>query len=460
MKRVSRVLAIVTAGAVLTGGGALLAQPTSKSYNLEPNAGKWKTWFNPAQSYQVPPPPDTDTTRAELDLLNKTVAELGPEALDRIRFWDAGAPVYRWMNMMEKRIAAGETITAHPHRVLAYLAMAMYDATVVAWNAKYTYKRSRPSDFDPRLNPVVAVPDSPSYPSEHAVVSAAAAGVLSYFFPTQADAYQKLAAEAAASRVSAGVQYPSDASAGLELGRQVAQNVIQQIANDGYTLVWTGGVPAGRCFWTGSNPGGATAPNWKPILLRPASEFRPAPPPDCESAQMKAEAALVRNFARTFNTNQKAYYWQSAEGRETWAYILAERWMFEDKTDRNPPRAARVYALLAAALYDAYIASQDGKFTYWYLRPHQLDPGITPLFAVPNFPSYPSNHAVTSFTRAEVLAYLFPTHADEAGAVGKEASDSRIWAGIHYPVDVEAGKALGQAVAQRFIAWAQQDGSR
>ena len=64
MKRVSRVLAIMTAGTILSGGGALIAQPTSKSYNLEPNAGKWKTWFNPAQSYQVPPPPDTATTRS------------------------------------------------------------------------------------------------------------------------------------------------------------------------------------------------------------------------------------------------------------------------------------------------------------------------------------------------------------------------------------------------------------
>ena len=118
-----------------------------------------------------------------MDLLNKTVAELDAEALNRIRFWDAGAPVYRWMNMIEKRIAAGETITAHPHRVLAYMAMAMYDATIVAWNAKYTYKRSRPSDFDPRLNPVVAVPDSPSYPSEHAAVAAAAAGVLGLLIP-------------------------------------------------------------------------------------------------------------------------------------------------------------------------------------------------------------------------------------------------------------------------------------
>jgi membrane-associated phospholipid phosphatase len=89
-----------------------------------------------------------------------------------------------------------------------------------------------------------------------------------------------------------------------------------------------------------------------------------------------------------------------------------------------------------------------------------LDPGITPLFAVPNFPSYPSNHAVFSFARAEVLAYLFPSGAVEARAVGKEASDSRIWAGIHYPADIQAGMRIGQAVALKFIEWTQQDGSQ
>ncbi len=35
----------------------------------------------------------------------------------------------------------------------------------------------------------------------------------------------------------------------------------------------------------------------------------------------------------------------------------------------------------------------------------------TPLFAVPNFPSYPSNHATFSSARSEVMAYLFPTRA-------------------------------------------------
>jgi membrane-associated phospholipid phosphatase len=134
--------------------------------------------------------------------------------------------------------------------------------------------------------------------------------------------------------------------------------------------------------------------------------------------------------------------------------------MFEDRLDENPPRAARAYALLAAAHYDTFIASQDGKFAYWFLRPHQLDPGITPLFAAPNFPSYPSNHSTFSWSRAEMLTYLFPKHAEEAAAMARGAADSRIWAGIHYPVDLEAGKALGKAVARKYVDWATNDGSQ
>ena len=110
--------------------------------------------------------------------------------------------------------------------------------------------------------------------------------------------------------------------------------------------------------------------------------------------------------------------------------------------------------------FDAFIASHDGKFTYWYIRPSQLDPGITPLFPVPNHPSYPANHATFSTARSEILAYLFPTRADFIRAVGKEGGDSRIWAGIHYPMDLAAGTQLGKSVAQLFIARAQADGSQ
>ena len=87
-------------------------------------------------------------------------------------------------------------------------------------------------------------------------------------------------------------------------------------------------------------------------------------------------------------------------------------------------------------------------------------PAIVPLFPVPYFPSYPSNHSTFSAAKAELLAYLFPVHADFIRTVGKEAGDSRIWAGIHYPMDNVAGVELGKSVAQLFITWAQSDGSQ
>ena len=78
-----------------------------------------------------------------------------------------------------------------------------------------------------------------------------------------------------------------------------------------------------------------------------------APPPACDSPQVVAETAIVHNFPRAvpgtpaiFATNYKAVYWQSPEGLNVWPYRYADKWMFEDRLDQNPPRAARVYALI------------------------------------------------------------------------------------------------------------------
>jgi membrane-associated phospholipid phosphatase len=339
----------------------------------------------------------------------------------------------------------------------------MYDATIATWESKYAYNRPRPSELDHKLATALPVPNSPSYPSEHAATAQAAAAVLAYFLPAEAQSLQTLAEQAGWSRVLAGLQYPSDSYAGLALGRKVADQVIAKAKADGSDAVWTGTVPTGPCKWLGANPGNVTAANWRPLLLTSPSEFRPAAPPACDSAQVAAEVATVRDFPRTFlafGTNYKAFYWQSPEGLHTWPYRYADKWTFEDSLDQNPPRAARTYALVAAVLFDAFIASQDGKFTYWYIRPPQLDPSIKPLFPIPNFPSYPSNHSTFSAARSEMLAYLFPAHADFIRAVGAEAGQSRIWAGIHYPMDNVAGLQLGKSVSEVFIAWAQSDGSQ
>lgn len=462
MKRTMNQRAALTAAAFLALSPALSGQGRmNPPQRIEPHAGDWKTWVIPSGlAYRVPPPPGMAETRAELQEVRRAVANLDRNQLGKVKHWDAGAPAYRWIEMIEKRINAGEPLTAHPHRPLAYVALAIYDATVAAWESKYAYNRPRPNEMDQFLRIPVEAPDSPSYPSEHSAAAAAAAGVLAYFLPGESSAFQAMAEEAGRSRVMAGVQFPSDHDAGMELGRKVAQAVIAKAASDGYTTTWSGAVPQGRCMWTGTSPGNAAATQWKTMLLGWPGAARPAAPPDCESAQMKAEVAAVKNYARTFNSNQKAYWWQSAEGRETWNFGMASKWMFEDGLQANAPRAARVYALLAAAHYDTFIASQDAKFAYWYVRPHQLDSGIAPLFAAPNFPSYPSNHASFSWGRAEMLAYLFPARAAAARAMAQEAGESRVWAGIHYPVDLAAGKTLGSDVARRVIEWAEKDGSQ
>ena len=430
----------------------------AQSEQIEPDAGTWKTWvISSAKDFRVPPPPDASATAAELAQLKDLVAQNDAKVADQITFWDAGSPGYRWIDLVNSRVLEGQPLPPNAHRIYAYLTMAMHDATIATWESKYFYNRPRPSEVDPALRAVLPTPRSPSYPSEHAATAGAAATVLSYFFPDEASSFQLMAEEAAQSRVHAGLQFPSDSSAGLELGRRIADQVIERAKADGSDAVWSGTVPTGPCMWVGDKPGNVTLPNWKPILLAAANEFRPPAPPDCQSATVKAEADAVRQFERKFPTNYKAYYWQSPAGLTTSWFDYASKWMFEDKTDQNPPRAARAYSMLGAVFFDAFIASNDGKFAYWYLRPHQLDSGITPLIPVPPFPSYPSNHSTLSTARCEVLAFLFPKHAEFIRRVGKEAGDSRIWAGIHYEMDNRAGVELGKAVAMKFVEWAKSD---
>ena len=87
------------------------------------------------------------------------------------------------------------------------------------------------------------------------------------------------------------------------------------------------------------------------MLLTSPSEFRPAPPPACDSAEGQAEMAIVSNYPRAlttanFLTNAKAFFWQSPAGLVPWSYSYLNRWILEDGLDANPPRSARVYALL------------------------------------------------------------------------------------------------------------------
>jgi hypothetical protein len=192
--------------------------------------------------------------------------------------------------------------------------IAIYDAMVAAWDSKYTYKRPRPNEVKADLSTVMANPLSPSYPAEHAVAAGAASEVLAYAFPDRAAFFREKAEDAARSRVTAGVNYPSDVAAGLALGRQVAALVIARAKSDGTDAKWTGSVPVGPGKWTGTNPILPLAGTWKPWVLSSPREFRPAPPIAYDSPAKAAELAELKNFPRTPQTNNEALFWEAAVG--------------------------------------------------------------------------------------------------------------------------------------------------
>ena len=457
------IMSLASLNVTANQGGAQTSAATAQTSlgRIEPEGGTWKTWVLASGSQlRLPPPPDTEASRAEIDELQALASHRDAAARDRITFWNAGAPSYRWVDVALERTLNGPVRGLNASRYVALVNVAMYDATVAAWDSKYAYNRPRPREFDPTLSAVLPNPRSPSYPSDYAATAGAASAVLAYLFPDDAKLFTDRAEEAARSRILAGVEYPSDMRAGLELGRTVAARVIERARTDGFDTSWTGTVPTGSGFWNGTNPMFPLAGTWKTWVLPSANQFRPGAPPAYDSPQKIAELAELKNFPHTFDTNQKAFFAQTGDGIFVFWYQSASQWMFEDRLDDNAPWAARAYALMSVAHHDSMVACWDAKYTYWAIRPFQLDTEVKTLFPTPNHPSYPAAHGCGSGAIAAVMAYLFPREADSITAKADEMAWSRLWAGIHYRSDIEAGLALGRSVAQVVIERAKSDGAQ
>jgi undecaprenyl-diphosphatase len=80
-------------------------------------------------------------------------------------------------------------------------------------------------------------------------------------------------------------------------------------------------------------------------------------------------------------------------------------------------------------------------------RPPLRYPEPHALVHVPHSGSFPSAHAATSFACAGVLAWLAPRFAPWFFLLAVAISVSRVYVGVHYPLDVLGGAALGLAVA-------------
>jgi hypothetical protein len=273
---------------------------------LSPRSEAWL--IKSADDLGLPPPSASE--ESEIGQVRKLVKQRTAADIGRILWWDAGGPAYRW-NEIAIAAMLEEFVTSLPaSRNLALLHAAIDDAVMVASAAKQEMKRLRPSVVDPSIETALPVPKGSSYPSDHAAAATAAAEVLGYLFPDRKEMFAARAEEAMRSRLLAGLEYPSDVAAGRAIGRKLADLAIARGKSDGSDRKWTGTVPEGRGKWQGSDPIAPMAGIWQPWVLSRPDEFRPAAPPDVDSAEVKKSLAELKTLKRTPASKHRATYWE------------------------------------------------------------------------------------------------------------------------------------------------------
>jgi len=221
---------------------------------------------------------------------------------------------------------------------------------------------------------------------------------------------------------------------------------------------------------------------WQPILLSSPDEFPISNPLPATSADYKLQLLEIRSWQYKMTPEEKndVKYW-SAGVVLRWNEIMRELVAkynlapYQNQDDTypipnaanplaypyfpfsNPPYAARAYAYLSTAQYDALLSSSFYKKMYKSQRPQANDPTINTLIPVADNFAYPSDEAVVAGASAAVLNLVFPGEQDFIQQKLNSCLNYRIIAGVNVRSEVESGAALGKAIASKFIARARTD---
>lgn len=340
-------------------------------------------------------------------------------------------------------------------------------------------------DYEPYLGTVIA----PVGASADAAAIAAAYRVLKNYFPGAANLDTAYAASLAA--------IPDDAAKtdGIATGEAAAAQMIALRLGDGSS-------PAEFYLPESSDPGiwqttpscpaaGGIAFQWQKITpfgipSVPGSQtwldqFLPAPPPALTSSRYAKDYNEVKTVGGINSTQRPQdradvarFY---AASTPSFVFNLAAR-QVAVALGKSLSENARTLALLNMASNDSLVASFGTKYYYLRWRPEtairagnldgnaKTDPDFTfvPFIVTPCFPSYPSNHASASNSAAEILRRL-----DGAGGLAitianpavpdvtlqyttfdqitDDIDDARVYGGIHFRFDQDAGSRLGRDIA-------------
>jgi membrane-associated phospholipid phosphatase len=179
----------------------------------------------------LPPPPAFGSARFNADLAEvRHISDTRTaEQVAIAVFWHVNqSPTSNaaWNALARELIVKYRKSDAEAARILFLAYSAFWDGIVCSFGGKYTYWLIRPSQADPAITLPISLPNHPSYPSNHATVDGALAGILEAAFPNERRRLEEVAEEAAVSRLYGGIHYRFDMVAGLALGRAAAAKAL------------------------------------------------------------------------------------------------------------------------------------------------------------------------------------------------------------------------------------------
>jgi hypothetical protein len=252
------------------GPGVWVPTPPAYAPPIDPQWGQVTPFALTSGSQFQPPPPPAITSPEYAAAYNQVKAIGGTVSTIRTAdqtaiagFWSDQTghtfdPPGHWNQIAEIVAVQKQSNLEISARTFALLDIALADAGIASWNAKYTYDYWRPVTAiragDAGLNPLLTgdptwtllwpTPPFPSYVSGHSTFSAAAAVVLDSIYgtnvafidpgdptlnltPRHYANFDQAAQEAGISRIYGGIHYSFDNTAGLALGTQVGNYVMR-----------------------------------------------------------------------------------------------------------------------------------------------------------------------------------------------------------------------------------------
>ncbi|MEV4121378.1 carbohydrate binding domain-containing protein [Micromonospora sp. NPDC049645] len=403
-------------------------------------------------------------------------------------------PILYWNGVLLATYRALDLPPTTSSREAAILHAAMHDAAVSVTGVGNPYRVRVPVSYPGTMDNVVA-------PSLHAAIDRAAYDVLTALYGDQGQSYSQALAGAVALRPS-GVN-AAEVARGDTVGAAAAAANLQARANDGSgntTPYQLDGVPGS---WRPTNGKGAVSPNWglvTPFALTSGRQFRPGPPAGATGyadllgkTEYAAQVREIRDYGgrtsalRTADQTQIAFFWANDLGGtyKPPGQLFAHTRIVAEQRKLGILANARLFGLVALSLADAAIAAWDAKYQtaidLW--RPVSAieaaeGPGWQPLSQTregvpytPAFPAYISGHATFAGAWSAVMKGFFGTDAiafdattDDPHAVNvvrhmtgfdhaaEENALSRIYLGVHYRFDAEAGLTTGRSVGAYVVA--------